>query len=156
MDIIRYKSIETMQAEHLVSVVYSADKESAKNLCDRIDEKVESFANGDLDRAVDAITLLWKLSKEGRRSSPVSPVVTNSFGQPSLTTNPSTHRQVQPTPDLANRRPVEIALIRSIREGVFFDRKYWARDSKTTRGLRPLYISSIATGECLSHINSRE
>jgi len=67
-----------MQAEHLVSVVSSADKESAKNMCDRIDERVDSYANGDLDRAVDAITLLWKLSKEGRRSSPVFPVATNS------------------------------------------------------------------------------
>jgi len=145
-----------MQAEHLVSVVYNADKESAKKLCDRVDEKVDSYANGDLDRAVDAITLLWKLSKEGGRSTPASPAVINSVSQPSLATNPSTHRQVQLTPDLTNWRPVKIALIRSIREGIFFDRKYWARDSKSARGLRPLYISSIATGECLSHIDSRE
>ena len=156
MDIIRYKNIETMQAEHLVSVVSSADKDSAKKLCDRVDEKVDSYANGDLDRAVDAITLLWKLSKGGGQSSPTSPVVINSVSQPSLATNPSTHRQVQITPDLANRRPVEIALIRSIREGTFFDRKCWARNSKTARGLRPLYISSIAASECLSCINSRE
>jgi len=94
MDIIRYKSIETMQAEHLVSVVSSADKESARELCDRIDEKVDGYANGDLDRAVDAITLLWKLSKEGGRPSPVAPVVTNSVSQLSLATNPSTHWQV--------------------------------------------------------------
>ena len=145
-----------MQAEHLVSVIYSADKESAKNLCDRVDEKVESFANGNLDRAVDAITLLWKLSKEGRRSSSFSLAATKSASQPSLTTNPSIQQQVQPTPSPANRGPVKIALIRSIREGTFFDRKYRVRNSKSARALRPLYISSIATGECLSHINRCE
>ena len=81
-----------MQTEHLVSVVSRADSESAKALCGKIDEKVDSFANGDLNHAVDAITLLWKLSREDKRRSPVSPVAANLVSQPSLTTNPSTHR----------------------------------------------------------------
>jgi len=77
-----------MQAGHLVTVVSGADKESANELWGRIDEKVDSFANGDLDHAVDAIILLWKLSKGDRRSPPLSPVVTNSdVSQPSLTTH---------------------------------------------------------------------
>jgi len=94
MDIIRYKNVGIMQAGHLVSVVSGADKESASELCDRIDEKVDSFANGDLDHAVDVITLLWKLSKGDRRSPPLSPVATNSdVSQPSLTTHSPAHRQ---------------------------------------------------------------
>ena len=143
-----------MQVEHLVSMVSGADSKSAKNLCEKIDEKVDSYANGDLDHAVDAITLLWKLSKGDRRPSP--PVAANSVSQPPLTINPSTYRQGQSTPNPANRGPVEIALIKSIREGIFLDRKYWARNSKTAWALRPLYISSITAGERLPYINGCE
>ena len=55
-----------------------------------------------------------------------------------------------------NWRHVKIALIKSIREGVFFDRKYWVRHSRTARVLRPLYISSIVVGKNMSHINGCE
>ena len=145
-----------MQAEHLVSLVSGADNELRKILWEKIDEKVERYANGNLDPAVDAITLLWKMSKRDRRSSPVSPIITDSVSQHSLSTSPSTHRRGQPALDSANRRPVEIALIKSIREGTFFDRTYWARKSKSARVFRPLYISSIVTGEHLSYIDSCE
>jgi hypothetical protein len=138
-----------MQVAHLASVTSVANK-NAKTLCDKIDEKVDNYANGDLDHAVDGIIHLWKLSKGDGRSSPVFLVTTNSVSQPSFTTNPSLHRQGLPTPGPASRRPVEIALIKSIREGIFFDRKCWTRDLKTARDLRPLYISSIAAGESLS------
>ena len=37
---------------------------------------------------------------------------------------------------------VKTALIKSIRNGVFFDRKYWARHSGTGDGLKPIYSSS--------------
>ena len=80
-----------MQTEHLVSVVSGADSKSAKALCEKIDEKVDSFANGNLNHAVDAITLLWKLSRGDKRPSPVSPVAKNPVSQPSLATNPFTH-----------------------------------------------------------------
>ena len=145
-----------MQTEHLVSVVSGADSKSAKALCEKIDEKVDSFANGNLNHAVDAITLLWKLSRGDKRPYFASPAAANFFGQSPLTTNPSTHRQGQVTSSLVNWKSVEIALIKSIREGIFFDRKYWARNSKAARALRPLYISSIAAGECLPYINDCE
>jgi hypothetical protein len=38
---------------------------------------------------------------------------------------------------------VKVALIRSIRGGVFFDRKYWARHSKAGEVLKPIYLSSV-------------
>jgi len=38
---------------------------------------------------------------------------------------------------------VKTALVRSIREGVFFDRKYWVRDSKAGNPLKPVHFSSI-------------
>ena len=145
-----------MQTEHLVSLASGADDEFGKILWERIDEKVESYANGDLDHAVDAITLLWKLSKNRRRSRLVGSLVDKPVSQPSLTANTSTHRWGQDTLGPANRRPVEIALIKSMREGTFFDRTYWARNSKSAQVFRPLYISSIVAGEHLSYVNSRE
>ena len=38
---------------------------------------------------------------------------------------------------------MKTALIKSIREGVLFDRKYWGRCSKTGDNLKPIYFSSI-------------
>ena len=37
---------------------------------------------------------------------------------------------------------VEAALIRSIHEGLFFDKKYWARHSSGGGALEPVYLSS--------------
>jgi hypothetical protein len=36
-----------------------------------------------------------------------------------------------------------VALIKSVRRGIFFDRKYWARYSKTGDGFKPVHFSSI-------------
>ena len=38
---------------------------------------------------------------------------------------------------------MKAALIKSIRTGVFFDRKYWARYSKSEYDLKPIYFSSV-------------
>ena len=38
---------------------------------------------------------------------------------------------------------VKIALIKSVRDGVFFNRKYWARHFKAGDILKPVYFSSI-------------
>jgi len=38
---------------------------------------------------------------------------------------------------------VKIALINSMRKGVFFDRMYWARNAKAGDVLKPIYLSSI-------------
>ena len=66
-----------MQVNHLVSVLSSTNEESATKLCEKIDERIDSYASGDLDHAVGAITLLWKLSK-GDGPSPASPAATSS------------------------------------------------------------------------------
>lgn len=50
----------------------------------------------------------------------------------------------------------EIALIKSIRKGVFFDRKYLTKKSKTGSNLWPVYISSIIADGSLQRINRCE
>ena len=62
-----------MHVNHLASILSRADEDSAKLLCERIDEKIDYYASGALDHAVDAITLLWKLSKASGRPLPVAP-----------------------------------------------------------------------------------
>jgi len=37
-------------------------------------------------------------------------------------------------------------MIKSIKRGVFFDQKYWARHSKDGHVLKPIYFSSLITG----------
>jgi len=49
---------------------------------------------------------------------------------------------------------VRIALIKSIRNGVFFDRKYWARYSKTGDVLKPVYFSSIVMEDKAQQLNN--
>ena len=42
---------------------------------------------------------------------------------------------------------VKVALIRSIRTGVFLDRKYWARHSKSGGVLRPIHFLSAVVND---------
>ena len=47
---------------------------------------------------------------------------------------------------------MKTALIKSIRNGVFFDRKYWARNSKAGDVLKPVYLSSTIMEDKLQHL----
>ena len=47
---------------------------------------------------------------------------------------------------------VKIALIKSIRTGAFFDRKYWARHSTSGDVLKPVYFSSTIMKDKREHI----
>ena len=57
-----------MHFNHLASILYGKDEMSAMNLFCKIDEKIDRFANGELDHAANMITLLWKLSKAGKHT----------------------------------------------------------------------------------------
>ena len=67
----RYDEVRTIQANHLAFVQASADAESSKKLWEKIDEKVDLYANGDLGHAAEAMSLLWEVSKRGRCSGQV-------------------------------------------------------------------------------------
>ena len=49
---------------------------------------------------------------------------------------------------------MKIALVKSIRDGVFFDRKYWARHSRTGGVLRPVYFSSTIMSDKVQQLNN--
>ena len=48
---------------------------------------------------------------------------------------------------------MKTAFIKSIRKGVFFDRKYWARHSKAGDVLKPVYFSSIIMDDKVQQVN---
>ena len=62
--------------------------------------------------------------------------------------------QGPPSPRPANWGCVKTALIKSVREGVFVDRKYWTRRSRGRKVLQPVYLSSIVAGKSLTRIDN--
>ena len=60
-----FEEIRTVQVDHLASVWFSGNK----GLGERIDKKVDSYANGESDHAVEAMTLLCELLREDPGSS---------------------------------------------------------------------------------------
>ena len=113
-----------------------------------IAEKVSSFAIGDLGHAADMLSTIWEIaSKDGDITNPESST-SSSVGPPFP--HPQLHSQVRfsyqqtiMVTSPAHWTSVKMALIKSIRRGVFFDRKYWARQFKTGDVLKPIYFSSI-------------
>ena len=70
-----------MQVDHLASVRFGGGEKVTKDLCDRIDEKVDAYVTGDLGHAVEATLLLWEASKKTQCSAPV-PQSTSASGFP--------------------------------------------------------------------------
>ena len=74
----RYEEVRSIQVNHLVSLWFGEDKECVEGLGERIDEKVDSYANGELDHAMEAMTLLWELLRGGESSPPIPEAPTSS------------------------------------------------------------------------------
>ena len=49
---------------------------------------------------------------------------------------------------------IKVALIKSIRTGVFFDRKYWTRHFKSGAVLKPVYFSSMIMSDKVQQLNN--
>ena len=66
----------------------------------------------------------------------------------------TSHNQSSQVASPVHWASVKIALIKSIRNGVFFDRKYWTRHSKTGDVLKPVYFSSVIMGDKVQQLNN--
>lgn len=78
MNVYRYDEVRVIQVNHLASVRFGRNEETTRKLCDRIDEKVDVYANGDLRHAGDAVSLLWEVSKTRRHTTLVPQATTTS------------------------------------------------------------------------------
>jgi len=72
MNIYRYDEVMTLQVNHLASVRFGADEGNAKNICNRIDKKVDAYASGNLSHAAEAMSLLWEVSQKDRPPGPAT------------------------------------------------------------------------------------
>jgi len=128
----RYSEIRTIQVNHLLGLWLSGNEKVSKAIREKLDEKIECYAAGKLDHAVDAILSIWEISnKEEVAPSPsVAPPNTSWFG--------SLFRFN--VPDFAgyDMRP---SLVKSIQEASLLDRKYWARRSRGGK-IEPVYFPS--------------
>ena len=119
----------------LASFLSCQDEHSTKDLWKKIDEKIDSYFKGDLDHAEGTVILMWKLSRAGVGSSPPPP-----------------EKKPWPANEL---KCVDTALAKSIRKGIFFDRKYWAKTLRPGSTVRSIYTSSIIASEYLKKLDRR-
>ncbi|KAF9790973.1 hypothetical protein BJ322DRAFT_1039080 [Thelephora terrestris] len=118
----RYAEVRSLYADQL-ACIWKLDPAIRV----RVGEKIDSFVEGDLDHATEILSALWKTANEDGTTpvpwgpSPDATQVTSSTHWPAVNT----------------------ALIKSIRTGVFFDSKYWARHLRNGNTLKPVYFSSM-------------
>lgn len=130
----QYTEIRTIYVSQL-AYAWVGDPADATRV--KVDKKIDSFAEGDLEHATEMLAALWKIAnKDGTIAAPsnVTPAVTQI-------TSP------------ANWSSVKMALAKSIRTGVFFDRKYWVRHLKSGDALKPIYFSSTIMEDKAQQLN---
>ncbi|KAF9785425.1 hypothetical protein BJ322DRAFT_829340 [Thelephora terrestris] len=119
----RYAEIGSLYVDQLAHV-WVGDSSDATRV--RVEEKLDSFAKGDLEHAAEMLSTLWKIAnKDGNITAPSNP-------------SPDVPQFTSP----AHWPSVNAAFVKSIRTGVFFDRKYWVRHLRTGDVLKPVYFSS--------------
>ena len=122
-------------------------------VCDIID----AHFKGDLEHMADTLSLIWRTVNQagGNTTTPDSKssvrlllvhlgVRANSdFRQPKHITSPVDWNWNW------NWSILQTAMMKSIREGVFFDQKYWVRHLRKGSGLKAVYFSSMIIGNGL-------
>ena len=123
-----------------------------------VNKKVDSFVQGDLEHATEMLSALWEIAnKGGGIGSPANTPSAVSLASVLLYVvwecSPC-HQGTQVTSP-AHWAAVKTALIKSIREGVFFDRKYWARNARSGDVLKPVYFSSAIMKDLSQQLDKR-
>ena len=149
----RYDEIRSLYTDQL-AFTWVEDSTTEKTRAS-VDKMIDSFVEGDLEHATEILSALWEIAnKDGDIKAPsnTSPAV----GLPSSLCYVAvftSHDQAPQVASPAHWTPVKMALIKSIRTGVFFDRKYWARHSKAGDVLKPVYFSSTIMGDKAQELN---
>ena len=128
----RYEDIRNLYINHLAHIWMEDSTPEATRVS--VEEKVDCFAEGDLEHAGEILSGLWEIA--------------NKEEEPKL-----------PDPKRIAMGPayggaVRTALIGSIRGGVFFDRQFWARHSKAG-DVKPVYFSSTIMADKSQQLKKR-
>lgn len=126
---------------HLLALWLSGNEKESTTIRVKLDEKIDSYAAGELGHAVDTILFIWEISgKEGAApSTSVAPPKGSKPRSPII-------------PDFAGY-DMRSSLIRSIQEASLLDRKYWARRSREGK-IEPVYFPSTVPATKLRGLNS--
>ena len=152
----RYDEIRSMYIGQLASVWMEDSTTEAIRVSVR--KKVNSFVEGSLEHATEVLSALWEIANNDvdvNAPSNTSPSGSELF-LPAFrhyTRRLAPHNKAAGVTSPANWPSVKVALIKSIREGVLFDRKYWTRYSRTGDILKPVYFSSIIMGDKAQQLN---
>ena len=125
----------------------------------RVNKKIDSIAEGGLEHAAGILSVLWKVvNEDGDTATPsnTSPAVSPfQFHLPTFSKECLSHNQLLSVTSPTRWAAMKIALIKSVRKGVFFDRKYWTRHSRTGGVMKPVYFSSVIMADRARQMNSR-
>ena len=148
----RYDEIQTIQVDHLLSVLSSGSGEISKIVHKNLDEKIESYAAGELQHARDAVSLMWESSRQPQNTDATSaPFNWNSFNWDFFIMEQSTKGT-----EIGKRgRRVRTSLINSIQGRSLLRQRYWARTSRGGR-LCPIYFPNVVYRLTFSRIAERE
>jgi hypothetical protein len=153
----RYDEIRNLYVEQLAYVWVEDQTEATRT---NIEKKIDSFVEGDLEHAAEMVSGLWKIiNQEGEVKAPSNTSSTVSriraLPAPVLRGILITPDQTTPVKSPAHWDSVKTAIIKSIRTGVFFDRKYWVRHSASGNVLKPAYFSSAIMDDKAQQLNKR-
>ena len=125
-----------MEVIHLLSIWLSGSEEESKALHKKLDEKIDSYAAGELEHAEEAISSIWDLA---RKKEPL----------PSIPKGQKEPYRSRP------EASVRVPLVNSMRRGSLLHRKYWAKRSRGG-SLGPIYFPSTIPSSTLSQVDACE
>jgi hypothetical protein len=128
----RYNEIRIMQVNYLLDIWLSREGEESEAVRKKLDEKIDSYAAGKLDHAVDAMLCVWETSNK-KKEKPATSV---------LSVSSSTKKKSKDDTEFKGC-DILSALVMSMKEGHLLDRKYWAKRSRKGE-IEPIYFFSPA------------
>jgi len=125
-----------MQVRHLLSVWLSGDEEESEALHKKLDEKIDSYAAGELEHASEAVFAIWDISHKNDAL-------------------PSILRARPRHPMIPRTMSIQASLIRAIQGGSLLRRKYWVRRSRGG-SICPIYFPSLEFSVRFSQVDACE
>ena len=124
-----------MQVKRLLDVWLSGNQEESRAVRKGLEEKIDSYAAGELEHAAETFSCMWEAStEEGPAFSDSSSLLDFGF---------SSRRTSEIPVGVAKFAgyDMRLPLIKSIKEGYLLDRMYWVKRSREGE-VEPIYFSS--------------
>ena len=145
----RYPEMVDLHIENLASALLSSKSQGVQ---ERLNEKLDSFADGEIPHAASAVSALFGLLAHYRASE--TPLETGNSNPPAkseCTWAEGGGREIPP-----HRKSMNIALIKSMHRGSFFDMEYRVRKKRVgANKYSPIYISSSVFHGVKSKLDAR-